>query len=144
MDGLSRLGWRTGASHWLGDISYPLFLAHGPVIIFVVSRQGCGPYGELWHSLVPLAGQLAADFIHEVNWRNKWRAGRKPLPLSGGIVSMTIASGAVGKTSLKIVEGLALATGRPLLGVDVPKLAVLILMGRRLFKVWVRPAVWLA
>jgi hypothetical protein len=38
-----------------------------------------------------------------------------------GIVSMTIASGAVGKTSLKIVEALALATGRPLLGVDVPK-----------------------
>jgi hypothetical protein len=38
-----------------------------------------------------------------------------------GIVSMTIASGAVGKTSLKIVEALALATGRPLLGVEVPK-----------------------
>jgi hypothetical protein len=38
-----------------------------------------------------------------------------------GIVSMTIASGAVGKTSLKIVEALALATGRPLLGVDVPR-----------------------
>jgi len=36
-------------------------------------------------------------------------------------VSATIASGAVGKTSLKIVEALALATGRPLLGVDVPK-----------------------
>src|SRR6266436_6703213 len=38
-----------------------------------------------------------------------------------GIVSMTIASGAVGKTSLKIVEALALATGRQLLGVEVPK-----------------------
>jgi RecA-family ATPase len=38
-----------------------------------------------------------------------------------GIVSMTIASGAVGKTFLKIVEALALATGRPLLGLDVPK-----------------------
>jgi hypothetical protein len=38
-----------------------------------------------------------------------------------GIVSMTIASGAVGKTSLKIVEALALATGRPLLGHAVPK-----------------------
>ena len=38
-----------------------------------------------------------------------------------GIVSMTIASGAVGKTSLKIVEALALATGRNLLGHDVPK-----------------------
>ena len=38
-----------------------------------------------------------------------------------GIVSMTIASGAVGKTSLKIVEALALATGRPLLGQEVPK-----------------------
>jgi AAA domain len=36
-------------------------------------------------------------------------------------VSATIASGAVGKTSLKIVEALALATGRPLLGIDVPK-----------------------
>jgi hypothetical protein len=36
-------------------------------------------------------------------------------------VSATIASGAVGKTSLKIVEALALATGRPLLGQDVPK-----------------------
>lgn len=36
-------------------------------------------------------------------------------------VSATIASGAVGKTSLKIVEALALATGRPLLGVNVPK-----------------------
>lgn len=35
-------------------------------------------------------------------------------------VSATIASGAVGKTSLKIVEALALATGRPLLGKDVP------------------------
>jgi hypothetical protein len=38
-----------------------------------------------------------------------------------GIVSMTIASGAVGKTSLKIVEALALATGRSLLGQEVPK-----------------------
>jgi hypothetical protein len=38
-----------------------------------------------------------------------------------GIVSMTIASGAVGKTSLKIVEALALVTGRPLLGQAVPK-----------------------
>ena len=38
-----------------------------------------------------------------------------------GIVSMTIASGAVGKTSLKVVEALALATGVPLLGHDVPK-----------------------
>jgi AAA domain len=36
-------------------------------------------------------------------------------------VSATIASGAVGKTSLKIVEALALATGRPLLGQEVPK-----------------------
>jgi hypothetical protein len=36
-------------------------------------------------------------------------------------VSATIASGAVGKTSLKIVEALALATGRNLLGQDVPK-----------------------
>jgi len=36
-------------------------------------------------------------------------------------VSATIASGAVGKTSLKIVEALALATGRPLLGQNVPK-----------------------
>jgi RecA-family ATPase len=36
-------------------------------------------------------------------------------------VSATIASGAVGKSSLKIVEALALATGRPLLGVEVPK-----------------------
>ncbi len=36
-------------------------------------------------------------------------------------VSATIASGAVGKTSLKIVEALALATGRSLLGQDVPK-----------------------
>jgi hypothetical protein len=36
-------------------------------------------------------------------------------------VSATIASGAVGKTSLKIVEALALATGRALLGQDVPK-----------------------
>jgi AAA domain len=36
-------------------------------------------------------------------------------------VSATIASGAVGKTSLKIVEALALATGRALLGQDAPK-----------------------
>lgn len=36
-------------------------------------------------------------------------------------VSATIASGAVGKTSLKIVEALSLATGRALLGQDVPK-----------------------
>jgi hypothetical protein len=36
-------------------------------------------------------------------------------------VSATIASGAVGKTSLKIVEALALATGRALLGQDVPR-----------------------
>lgn len=38
-------------------------------------------------------------------------------------VSATIASGAVGKSSLKIVEALALATGRPLLGIEVPKRA---------------------
>jgi hypothetical protein len=38
-------------------------------------------------------------------------------------VSATIASGAVGKTSLKIVEALALATGRDLLGQEVPKRA---------------------
>jgi RecA-family ATPase len=36
-------------------------------------------------------------------------------------VSATIASGAVGKTSLTIVEALALATGRALLGQDEPK-----------------------
>jgi RecA-family ATPase len=36
-------------------------------------------------------------------------------------VSATIASGAVGKTSLKIVEALALAIGRALLGQDLPK-----------------------
>jgi RecA-family ATPase len=36
-------------------------------------------------------------------------------------VSATIASGAVDKTSLKIVGALALATGRALLGQDVPK-----------------------
>lgn len=36
-------------------------------------------------------------------------------------VSATVASGAVGKTSLKIVEALALATGRNLLGCEVPK-----------------------
>lgn len=36
-------------------------------------------------------------------------------------VSATIAAGAAGKTSLKIVEALALASGRPLLGIDVPK-----------------------
>jgi AAA domain len=47
-----------------------------------------------------------------------WIYGRR---LLRGIASMTIASGAVGKTSLKIVEALALATGRPLLGHDVPK-----------------------
>jgi hypothetical protein len=47
-----------------------------------------------------------------------WIYGRH---LLRGIVSMTIASGAVGKTSLKIVEALALATGRPLLGQEVPK-----------------------
>ena len=38
-------------------------------------------------------------------------------------VSATIASGAVGKTSLKIVEALALTTGRALLGQNVPKLS---------------------
>jgi hypothetical protein len=37
-------------------------------------------------------------------------------------VSATIASSAVGKTSLKIVEALALATGRNLLGQEVPTL----------------------
>jgi hypothetical protein len=36
-------------------------------------------------------------------------------------VSATIASGAVGKTSLKIVEALALVTGKGLLGYEVPK-----------------------
>lgn len=36
-------------------------------------------------------------------------------------VSATIASGAVGKTSLKIVEALALVTGKALLGQEVPK-----------------------
>jgi len=36
-------------------------------------------------------------------------------------VSATIASGAVGKTSLKIVEALALVTGKDLLGQEVPK-----------------------
>ena len=36
-------------------------------------------------------------------------------------VSATIASGAVGKTSLKIVEALALVTGKALLGREVPK-----------------------
>ena len=36
-------------------------------------------------------------------------------------VSATIASGAVGKSSLKIVEALALATGRSLLGQEVPR-----------------------
>ncbi len=40
-----------------------------------------------------------------------------------GEVAMTIAAGAVGKSSLKIVEALALATRRPLLGIDVPKRA---------------------
>lgn len=38
-------------------------------------------------------------------------------------VSATIASGAVGKTSLKIVQALALATGRDLLGQGVPERA---------------------
>jgi 5S rRNA maturation endonuclease (ribonuclease M5) len=38
----------------------------------------------------------------------------------GGFMSATIAHGAVGKTSLVIVEGLAMATGRPLLGIQPP------------------------
>jgi hypothetical protein len=41
--------------------------------------------------------------------------------LCRGYVSLTIASGAVGKTSLKIVEALSLATGRSLLGQNVPR-----------------------
>jgi hypothetical protein len=49
-----------------------------------------------------------------------WIYGRL---LIRGNVAMTIAAGAVGKTSLKIVEALALATGRSLLGIEVPRRA---------------------
>jgi hypothetical protein len=38
-----------------------------------------------------------------------------------GHVSATIADGGVGKTNLSIAEGIALATGRNILGVDVPE-----------------------
>jgi hypothetical protein len=50
--------------------------------------------------------------------RRDWLYGKH---LARRNVSATIAAGARGKTSLKIVEALALASGRPLLGIDVPK-----------------------
>src|SRR6266436_4425042 len=38
-----------------------------------------------------------------------------------GFVSATIADGGMGKTNLSIAEGIALATGRNILGIDVPE-----------------------
>jgi AAA domain-containing protein len=76
--------------------------------------------------------KVAADDNNAVSFRPtpfvSWDAKDIPLRdwiygrfLLRGEVAMTIAAGAVGKSSLKIVEALALVTGRDLLGIGVPK-----------------------
>jgi hypothetical protein len=50
--------------------------------------------------------------------RRRWRYGKHYID---GAVSGTIADGGMGKTNLSIGEGIALATGRNILGVDVPE-----------------------
>jgi hypothetical protein len=50
--------------------------------------------------------------------RRRWLYGRH---LIRGYVSTTLAPGGVGKTSLTLVEAVALATGRPLLGIVSPE-----------------------
>lgn len=50
--------------------------------------------------------------------RRDWLYGRHYLR---GTASATVADGGVGKSSLAVVEGIAMATGRDLLGVAVPK-----------------------
>jgi len=50
--------------------------------------------------------------------RRKWLYSKQYIV---GHVSTTIADGGIGKTNLSIAEGIALATGRNILGVDVPE-----------------------
>jgi hypothetical protein len=50
--------------------------------------------------------------------RRQWLYGRQYIK---GNVSATIADGGIGKTNLEIAEGIALATGRNILGVNVPE-----------------------
>jgi hypothetical protein len=91
---------------------------------FICGRDSAVTVAELMERTNPVAAnELFEPTVFQ--WEDPstiplrdWIYGRT---LLRGIVSMTIASGAVGKTSLKIVEALALATGRPLLGHDVPK-----------------------
>jgi hypothetical protein len=93
---------------------------------FLCGRDSDITHAELKNRMTPVPANDNELFEPTVfHWEDPstiplrdWIYGRT---LLRGIVSMTIASGAVGKTSLKIVEALALATGRPLLGQDVPK-----------------------
>jgi hypothetical protein len=92
---------------------------------FLCGRDSDITHAELSERMNPVP---ANDKLFEPSsfvWRNPkaipprdWIYGRHPLRRH---VSATIASGAVGKTSLKIVEALALATGRSLLGHEVQK-----------------------
>jgi hypothetical protein len=93
---------------------------------FISGRASDVSYAELSKRMTPVAANdnklfEPSPFV----WRDPkaisprdWIYGRHLLRRH---VSATIASGAVGKTSLKIVEALALATGRNLLGYEVPK-----------------------
>jgi hypothetical protein len=94
---------------------------------FLCGRDSDITHAELRERMEPLVAANDNEYFDPTifEWEDPttipvrdWIYGKT---LLRGIVSMTIASGAVGKTSLKIVEALALATGRPLLGHDVPK-----------------------
>jgi hypothetical protein len=93
---------------------------------FLCGRDSDITHAELRDRMTPVPANDNAFFEPTVfEWEDPtklpvrdWIYGRH---LIRRHVSATIASGAVGKTSLKIVEALALATGRPLLGQDVPK-----------------------
>jgi RecA-family ATPase len=93
---------------------------------FLCGRDSDITHAELKNRMIPAAANDNEFFEPTVfEWEDPtklpvrdWIYGRH---LIRRHVSATIASGAVGKTSLKIVEALALATGRPLLGQDVPK-----------------------
>jgi hypothetical protein len=95
---------------------------------FLCGRDSGITHAELRERMSPAA---ASNTVFFEPTPFKWR-DPSTIPLRDWIygkhllrrhVSATIASGAVGKSSLKIVEALALATGRPLLGIEVPKRA---------------------
>jgi peptidoglycan/LPS O-acetylase OafA/YrhL len=90
---LAKDGPRLGIDDWLGDISYPLFLSHGPVVIAIASafkavrlRIDVGPLLFLMAIAAFAVAQAMVTFVERpiMSWRLTLRSARSGIDFRNG------------------------------------------------------------